>query len=215
MVFHRGPRKVIWKFMVAGIVMFVMFFTVFSVSCGKPMTTLSPAPTPAPASTSTPPAKTAWSADGVIEPGEYSGTQNYAGYEIHWTSDGQYIYIAMKAHTTGWVAVGLQPGTTMKGADIILAFVTDGKTTVYDMFSTGDFGPHPQDTELGGTNDILEFGGKEEGGYTTIEFKRKLNTGDKYDIPFVKGANQIMWAYGSDDQPTQKHISRGLGEINL
>ena len=78
-----------------------------------------------------------------------------------------------------------------------------------------DFGPHPQDTELGGTNDILEFAGKEEDGYTTIEFKRKLDTGDKYDNPLVKGKNQILWSYGPDDTATSKHVNRGYGEISL
>ena len=29
-----------------------------------------------------------------------------------------------------------------------------------DMFSTGDFGPHPPDVELGGKDDILLFGGR-------------------------------------------------------
>jgi hypothetical protein len=121
----------------------------------------------------------------------------------------------MKAKTSGWLAVGTQPGTTMKDADLVMGFVSDGKAIVYDLYSTGDFGPHPPDTELGGTNDILEFGGKEMGGYTTIEFKRLLGTGDKYDRPFSLGANTIMWSYGSDDQSTKKHVNRGLGEIDL
>jgi hypothetical protein len=121
----------------------------------------------------------------------------------------------MKAKTNGWLAVGTQPGTTMKDADMVLGFVSDGKATVYDLYCTGDYGPHPPDTELGGTNDILEFGGKEVAGYTTIEFKRLLDTGDKYDRPFSKGTNKIIWSYGLDDQSMIKHVSRGLGEIDL
>jgi hypothetical protein len=86
---------------------------------------------------------------------------------------------------------------------------------VYDLFSTGDFGPHPPDIEQGGVNNILEFGGKEEGGYTTIEFKRALDTGDRYDRAFVRGSNKIIWSYGSSDSLAMKHINRGYGELEL
>jgi hypothetical protein len=197
-----------------GFSLIMMLSLAFLMSCVQPAV---PSPTPAPAPPL--PAQTAsavsWSADGVIQPGEYAGMQSYTDCELSWLSDGQYIYIGMKAKTTGWVAMAIQPGSRMKNADIVLGFVKDGKATVYDQFSDVDFGPHPQDTELGGTNDILEFAGKEEGGYTTIEFKRKLDTGDKYDNPLAKGKNQILWSYGPDDTATSKHVNRGYGEITL
>ncbi|MBU2607825.1 MAG: hypothetical protein KKF26_00745, partial [Chloroflexi bacterium] len=125
---------------------------------------------------STPSPKADWAADGVIRPNEYTGSNTYGNYEVHWTSDDQFIYVGMKAKTSGFVAVAVQPGSKMKDADMVFGFVKDGETTVYDLFSTGDFGPHPPDTQLGGTDDVLEFAGKEEGGFTTIEFKRALDT---------------------------------------
>ena len=111
--------------------------------------------------------------------------------------------------------MAVQPGSQMKDADMVFGFVKDGETTVYDLFSTGSFGPHPPDTELGGTHDILEYGGKEEGGFTTIEFKRALDTGDEYDNPLFPGMNKIIWSYGSSDSLAIKHSTRGYGEINL
>jgi len=121
----------------------------------------------------------------------------------------------MKAKTSGWVAVALQPGKLMKDADMMFGFVKEGEATVYDLFSTGYFGPHSPDSELGGTADIAEFGGKEENGFTTIEFKRKLDTGDKYDLPFSTGVNKIIWAWGTDDKQSLKHSKRGYGEIDI
>jgi len=173
--------------------------------------TQSPSQTPMP----TPPLEEEWSSDGVIKVREYYGSSNYGDYTIHWRSDEQYVYIGMTAKTTGWIAMALQPGSRMKDADMIFGFVKDGKVEVYDLYSTGNFGPHPPDTELGGTDDILVYGGKEEGGFTTIEFKRLLNTGDKYDISISKGVNKIIWAYGSNDSLAVKHSTRGYGEINL
>jgi hypothetical protein len=201
------------------IVLLLLF--VLGVACSPPQ--LPSEPSPAPPSESLPqttpvssaPQPIAWSADGVISSGEYTNINTYGDYEINWTSDEKYIYIGLKVKTSGWVALGIQPGTLMKNADMVLGFVSDNKTTVYDQFSTGDFGPHLSDTELGGTNDILDFGGQEVGGYTIIEFKRALDTGDKYDHPLLKGVNTIIWAYGSDDQSKIKHVSRGYGELDL
>jgi hypothetical protein len=174
-----------------------------------------PASLPQPPPVSSSPQPIAWSADGVVSSGEYTNINTYGDYEINWTSDEKYVYIGLKVKTNGWVALGIQPGLMMNNADIVLGDVSDGKVAVYDQFSTGNFGPHVSDTELGGTNDILEFGGTEVGGYTTIEFKRALDTGDKYDHPLLKGVNKIIWAYGSDDQSKIKHVSRGYGELDL
>ncbi|MBM3119074.1 MAG: hypothetical protein FJ006_05895 [Chloroflexi bacterium] len=204
--------------LLTGFVVLLLLF-VLGAAC-SPQVPSEPPPASPPTYPQTPPDSflpppAEWTADGVISDGEYTKVAKYGDYEINWASDEEYIYIGLKVKTTGWVAVGTQPGTTMKDADMVLGFVSDGKATVYDIYSTGDFGPHPPDTELGGTNDILEFGGKEMGGYTIIEFKRLLDTGDKYDRPFSVGTNQIIWSYGSDDNSTIKHVNRGIGELDL
>lgn len=184
----------------------------FACGGGEPTATPTPAVTPSPTST---PITVEWSADGIITPGEYSGTNTYGNYEIHWSSDEHNIYIGMRAKTDGWVSLGIQPGSRMRDADMIFGFVQDSGTTVYDLFSTGDFGPHPPDTDLGGTYDVIESGGGEEGEYTTIEFKRLLNTGDEYDNELFNGVNKIIWAYGSADEMSLQHTARGYGEIDL
>lgn len=167
----------------------------------------TPTPSPGPSS--------GWLADGVIGDGEYTGTQSYDNYELWWAADEQFIYIAMKAKTTGWVSIALSSGPAMKDADMVLGFVQEGTVTVIDQYSTGNFGPHRPDSELGGSDDILESAGTEEDGHTIIEFKRKLDTGDTYDHMFSRGKNSILWAYGPGDQPEQKHSARGYGELEL
>jgi hypothetical protein len=182
-----------------------------------PTQTTAPPSTPdaaAPAQT-TAPAPVPFKADGIITPGEYPNTQTYDDYQISWNNDDSYVYVAMKAKTTGFVAVGIQPGFAMKDADIILGFVKDGQAQVFDLYSTGNFGPHPQDTELGGTNDIIMSGSTEDGQYTIIEFKRALKTGDKYDLELVKGTNRIIWAYGPNKDLNIKHSNRGYGQIEI
>jgi hypothetical protein len=197
------------------------FITGSGVSC-QPQTPASEPPAPSPGLPQAPspgeppaPPSESWSADGVIGSREYMSEMTYDGYELYWANDNESVYVAMKAQTDGWVALGIQPGSRMKDADMIFGFVKDGEVNVFDSFSTGDFGPHPPDTELGGSFDIISFGGKEADGYTIIEFKRALDTGDQYDNKLSTGKNQIIWAYGSADAITLKHTSRGYGEITI
>jgi len=156
-----------------------------------------------------------WVADGVISEGEYQQSKTYGDLNISWSNDIDYIYIGMKAKTAGWVAVGFGAETLMKNADIVEGSVTEGKLTIADMFCVVEFGPHPPDTQSGGTDDILASGGKAGDGYTVIEFKRKLDTGDKFDKPLARGINKIIWAYANEPVLTLKHSSRGSGEIEL
>ena len=201
---------------VASLSLLILVLSIFGLSCQESApepSPLPPAPSPAtPAEPSEP-----WTADGVISAGEYLSEASYANgaLELFWNSDQQYIYIGIKARTSGWVAMAVQPGSKMKDADMVFGYVEDGKVTVLDLYSTGNFGPHPPDTELGGTDDIIEYGGAEADGYTTIEVKRALVTGDPYDLELPSGKNQIIWAFGSRDDFSLKHDNRGYGEIDL
>ena len=155
-----------------------------------------------------------WAADGVIGPGEYSETLDQGTYKLYWYSTESTIRVAMQATTEGWVALGLQPGQRMKDSDIILGLVEDGEILLLDSYSSGDFGPHKADSEFGGTDDIVVFGGSESGGSTTVEFERALDTGDSYDVALERGQKMgIIWAYGSTDDEGQRHSTRGYGEM--
>lgn len=153
--------------------------------------------------------------DGTINKYEYEYVEVYEEMEVHWTNDKKYIYIGMKVKTEGYVSIAVQPGEKMKNADLILGFVKDGQTSIIDMFSKEDFGPHITDDKLGGENSIIEFSGSEENGSTSIEFVRLLDTGDKYDNILSKGDNQIIWAYSNLDDPESKHTTRGYGQIKI
>lgn len=157
----------------------------------------------------------AWTADGVITDGEYQESTGVDSYEIFWQSDEEHVYIGLRAEAGGWVAVGFQPEPFHRETDMVIGFAGDAESGVWDMFSTGDLGPCRMDTELGGTDDILEAACAETDGYTTVEFKRAIDTGDAYDGSLSSGDNEIMWAYSAFDDARQKHTGRGRLEINL
>jgi hypothetical protein len=70
---------------------------------------------------------------------------------------------------------------------------------------------------LGGTNDILQNGGRRDGANTVIEFKRKLDTGDRFDRSMHSGETvSLIWAMAdSSDQGVKHNIAYGEGIIPL
>lgn len=168
-----------------------------------------------------------WKPDGVVGENEYARSivlqepklNGYSGgtLEISWKNDANYIYMALKGDTHGWISIGFEPTEWMKDADIIMGSVSGKNTTLLDEYCTGNYGPHLNDTKLGGTYDIQEFGGKEESNYTVIEFKRKMDTGDKFDKAFSPGENiSIIWAMADSKDIDAKHnIAKGEGILTL
>jgi hypothetical protein len=168
-----------------------------------------------------------WTADGIVGENEYARSMTLfgpfaSGYsggnmDIFWKNDADFLYMAMKGNTTGWLSVGFEPEQWMKNADTIIGFVENDKAVVIDEFSTGNYGPHVPDTQLGGTDNILEYGGREQNGQTTIEFKRRLDTTDQFDKAFVPGQKvSIIWAMADADMDQQKHnVAKGEGIMEL
>ncbi len=168
-----------------------------------------------------------WKPDGVEGENEYARSmvlvgpsrQGYTGgeMEISWKNDQEFLYMALNATANGWLAIGFEPLEWMKNADMILGSVQGGKVTVLDEYCTGNYGPHIEDTLLGGTNDILESGGSKVAGRTIIEFKRKLNTGDRFDKAFIPGqAISVIWASSQGSDASIKHdVAYGEGILTL
>lgn len=168
-----------------------------------------------------------WKADGIVGESEYSRSmllqaparQGYSGgdMEVSWKNDDEYLYLALNGSTDGWLSIGFDPLEWMKDSDIILASVQGGRATVLDEYCTGNYGPHIEDTLLGGTDDIAESGGSKGGGRTVIELKRKLDTGDRFDKAFSPGqAISIIWALSENPDISLKHnVAYGEGIMTL
>ncbi len=168
-----------------------------------------------------------WKADGIVGESEYSRSmvlqsparQGYSGgdMEISWKNDPEYLYLALNGSTDGWLSIGFDPLEWMKNSDIILASMQGSTVTMLDEYCTGNYGPHIEDTMLGGTNDIVEFGGSKGAGRTVIELKRKLDTGDRFDKAFSPGqAISIIWALSENPDISLKHnVAYGEGIMTL
>ncbi|MBN1194843.1 MAG: hypothetical protein JXA08_05800 [Methanomicrobiaceae archaeon] len=183
-----------------------------------PAETLSPG-TATPVVTVSPGTAVPWVADGSIGENEYGDSVAFANGKmaVYWKTDPDTLYMALRGEGTGWVSIGFEPTTAMKDADMLFGYVEDGNVVLFDMNSTGTFGPHPPDTDLGGTSDILAYGGSESGGVTIIEFSRLMNTGDAYDRTLTHGQRvKFIWGLANADSATFRHnIAKGSGELVL
>lgn len=117
------------------------------------------------------------------------------------------IDFTISAVTSGWVAIGFSSGTlpSMVNSDVVIGYVTtDGSVKVDDYYINSRSATCPggvcTDTSMGGTRDIYNILGKEENGVTTIQFRRKLSTGDsKYDVDITNRDMAVVVAYGNSD----------------
>ena len=137
-------------------------------------------------------------------------------FKLYYYLKNNVVYFKMEGKTNGYVAIGFAPTSKMKDADMVIGFVKNGKATIFDAYSTGEYGPHPEDISLGGKYSILEAKGYESNGITTIEFSRYLDTKDKYDnVLTLDKEIKIIWALSDKDDFNTVHSKRGSGTIVL
>lgn len=155
--------------------------------------------------------------DGNINDDEYLfDTIFNSNFQFYWTIEEDIIYMAFKANTSGWISIGLEPSTAMQDADMLFGWVNTSHSIMLDSHSTGLYGPHLPDEDLGGTNDIENVTGTEISNITILEFTRLLDTGDSFDKKILLTEEmQIIWAYGNSDDYTEKHDQLGYASIDF
>jgi len=149
--------------------------------------------------------------DGTLD-GEMDVYKHSSGnFELYWkVLNDTEIYLAINAKTTGWVSVGFDPSFMMKDADIKIANIVDGEVTLQDHYGTSATG-HKQDKEI----EIEAISGKEENGWTFIEFFMPLDTGKLDDKAIIPGEKmKVIIAYStSTDALWRKHNFRASTEL--
>lgn len=158
-----------------------------------------------------------WQADGIVTQGEYPRNADLNGIHLWWRVDGVYLYLAIEGETEGWIGIGINPERGMQGADYLFGYVEDGEAKLWDAYGTAPTGPnHPPDEDLGGSNDIAGYAGKEEGGITRFEIQIPLDSGDAYDQVLELGQSYpILVAIGKADNYNAHHLSYARGELAL
>jgi hypothetical protein len=138
------------------------------------------------------------------------------GMKLKWKVEGSSLDIVVQGPTKGWVAVGFDPETLMKGSDILIGYVdAEGKTTVVDSYAD-QLTSHKADTELGGSDDVTVIGGEETDQGTSLHLSIPLDSGDKYDKVLAAGTtHKVMLAYGGADDVESAHTHRAVFNVEL
>eukprot|EP00002_Diphylleia_rotans_P009567 TRINITY_DN19957_c0_g1_i1.p1 TRINITY_DN19957_c0_g1~~TRINITY_DN19957_c0_g1_i1.p1 ORF type:complete len:377 (+),score=87.59 TRINITY_DN19957_c0_g1_i1:50-1180(+) len=159
----------------------------------------------------------AGSATAQISPVDYpcNGTMIGDTLTVHWKLDeaAQTINFALVAKTTGWIGIGTGPNKDMKGADIIMAKVTNGVLEIVDYYAKGNERPIRDNQQ-----DFSATSGQEVDGITTVKFTRKLNTGDSDDEDLTNkldSANFIAAFHPTSDNLAQVHKGTGKAQVSL
>ncbi|CAF3485406.1 unnamed protein product [Rotaria socialis] len=129
--------------------------------------------------------------------------------DLWWTVDDAEREIMFELHvkTTGWIALGISPAGGMSGADIGVGWVDRaGKVHFQDRHAFSTSRPVIDNT----TTDWFHLQGREQNGWTSIQFKRLLDTCDSMDVPIRSGTNVLIFAYGLVDPD----MSRSDGDIS-
>jgi len=146
--------------------------------------------------------------------GEYR-EQTIGKMTFGWQVQGEDLFIRVSAPAAGYVAVGFEPTSMMKDADIYIGYVSGSTVVLEDHFAYKRTG-HKSDVALGGTSNISSIKGNEAGGVTTIEFIRPLDSGDPYDKALVPGQEyNLIFAYSTRDNVTSVHRERYSAKVRL
>lgn len=140
------------------------------------------------------------------------------GMTLKWKIQGDALDIIVQSPEKGWVGVGFDPQTLMKGADIVLGYVgADGKVAIQDAYAD-QLTSHKSDVDLGGTDNVTVIGGEETASGTTLHYSIPLNSGDKFDKVLTAGSkHKVMLAYGTTDDFAGVHAKehRVVFEVEL
>jgi len=157
-----------------------------------------------------------WAPDGTIRPGEYAHSTSLIDVTIHWFNDANVLRVGLESPANGYVSIGFDPEDRMEGANYIVAYVEEGEVYIRDDFGIGPTS-HAADTDRGGTDNILSYGGTEWADHTVVEFSIPLDSGDAQDKALRPGwTYDILVAYHDLlDGFSGRHSRRGSGQITL
>ncbi|XP_071651989.1 MOXD1 homolog 1-like isoform X1 [Temnothorax longispinosus] len=113
-------------------------------------------------------------------------------------SDDEEVIFRVTAKTLGYVGIGFNEKTNMKGADILLAWVDDhtGAVNLLDSHGIEEMNAAPV-TDV--YQDVQVLGGSQNETHTIVTFARKWQTCDPQDRQLSSDTIRVLWALHDTD----------------
>ncbi|XP_036334198.1 MOXD1 homolog 1-like, partial [Rhagoletis pomonella] len=144
-------------------------------------------------------------------------------YWLEWWLKGytsQEIFFRVTVNTRGFIGLGFaRKSPRMANADLVLLWVDDrtGKANALDCHGSAK---HPNSAPIqDDTQNYNVIDGGQNGTHTWVEFSRKLETCDPYDLPLGVDTIKVLWTFGETD-PIYGDLkghgkNRGFKSLNL
>lgn len=145
------------------------------------------------------------SADLALEHSFFAALDEDQNVKLYWnvSTENKEINFTVEARTTGWIGFGISSGQgKMKGADIVIGWVKDGKAYFKDRHADGYIMPTVDSQQ---NYQLISL--TEESGKTTMKFSRKLDTCDSEDNKIEAGTTKVIYAYHPDDPSSENSIT--------
>ncbi|XP_059815176.1 DBH-like monooxygenase protein 2 [Hypanus sabinus] len=119
------------------------------------------------------------------------------GFYVAWDfdTDTQNITFYVEAATMGWVGIGFTPSGGMDRADMMTAWIRDGKPYFHDRYGVGTEVP-----VIDGSQDCTLLSLTQNGTHTSLKFRRPFRTCDPQDMDITEDSMRLIYAC-SDSVP--------------
>jgi len=140
------------------------------------------------------------------------------GAAIHWKVDDEYVYLAVAARATGWLAFGISESGGMTGTDMVL-FTASRPDELIDAYTNDE--RFPQTDDCASDWEMVSSNVDLEGGFIMFETKRLLDTNDPQDKPIVNDAStfmphhRVIAAWGDSEEVGYHGLNRARGSIRF
>ncbi|WP_159084490.1 DOMON domain-containing protein [Dongshaea marina] len=126
------------------------------------------------------------------------GQINYNNVTVNWKATDQRIHFDLRAKTTGWIAIGLEPSFYMKNAKFVIGYFDPktGKPVLSTEYGNG----YTSHAKVAADQLLSDIKGSQKEGWTELSFSLPLSSaianfnysikpGEKYKFLVAYGAN--------------------------
>ncbi|KAH9496447.1 hypothetical protein Btru_010846 [Bulinus truncatus] len=137
---------------------------------------------------------------------------------LSWNYNSTHIIFRTRAQTNGYVGFGISPDGKMANSDMAAGWVVNGQGYFADRFAYNYSEPVVDERQ-----DWYLIEAKEDGGFTTLVFIRKLITcDDVQDMKIETGKTKVIYSISDHDLPSGPsqrascvHNNMGMKQVEL
>lgn len=135
--------------------------------------------------------------------------------KISWHYENDRIFFEMSAPTNGWVTVGFNTTSKIKGASLLMGNIVKGKPSVVEHY-TLNLGNYKTINSLGEESQVKDIIGNENFNRTILKFSLPIKAKSEYQKDLSEGKEYTMIiAYSQEDDFQHHSIMRTSVKITL